>query len=197
MRQKQTFKIIFASIAILLILLPPFAALNSFLTHSLDRSGWYRPIQDFVVPWDARLVAVAISPLGIQSKLTPGSALSSFYMVKDGAIFPVDLAWNCLGWQSALLLIVSAVAGLRGKFTYMSRFKCIIFGFLGTVLINIFRMGLIAVLIYYVNSFAAMIVHDYLTAFITLLWLLFFWWFSYSFVLEEKLPTMQEKVGKV
>jgi len=28
--------------------------------------------------------------------------------------------------------------------------------------------------------------HDYLAAITTVIWLFFFWWFSYSFVLEEK-----------
>src|SRR3990172_6827710 len=152
MKQKQTFKTIFAGFAIILALLPLFAALNSFLTEGLNRAGWYKPIQDFIVPWQARMVAVTISPFGITSKVTPGSLYSSFYMVKDGAAIPVYLSWNCLGWQSALLLLVSLLAGLRGKYANLSRIKCILFGLTGTLLINIFRMSIIAIGIYYVNS---------------------------------------------
>ena len=51
---------------------------------------------------------------------------------------------------------------------------------------------MIAIGIYYVNSLAAQIIHDYLAAFLTLLWLIFFWWFSYSFILEEK----PDKLGR-
>ena len=183
MKQKQTFKNIFAGFAIILALLPVFAALNSFLTEGLNKAGWWRPIQDFIVPRQARMVAATISPFGIESRVTPGSRLSAFYMIKDGAAIPVDLSWNCLGWQSGLLLIVSLIAGLRGAFSNLSRIKCILLGLSGTILLNIFRMSIIAIGIYYVNSLAAQIVHDYFAALLTLIWLIFFWWFSYSFVL--------------
>lgn len=186
MRQKDTFKIIFAGFAAVMMVLPLFAALNSFLTEFLNQAGWYRPIQEFIVPWQARMVAVAISPFGIDSRVTPGVRLSAFYMIKDGAAIPVDLSWNCLGWQSALLLLVSLFAGLRGEFRHLSRIKCVLLGLSGTLLVNIFRMSIIALGIYYVNSLAAQIVHDYLAAFLTLIWLIIFWWFSYAFVLEPK-----------
>ena len=186
MKEKQTFKNIFAGFAIIMILLPVFAAINSFMTDSLNKAGWYRPIQKFIVPWQARMVAASISPFGIDSRVTPSSSFSAFYMIKDGAAIPVDLSWNCLGWQSALLLLVSLFAGLRGAFSNLSRVKCILLGLSGTLLVNIFRMSFIAIGIYYVNSLAAQIVHDYFAAFLTLIWLIFFWWFSYAFVLEAK-----------
>lgn len=192
MKEKQTFKTLFAGFAIILALLPLFAALNSFLTEGLNRAGWWRPIQSFIVPRQARMVAAAISPFGIDSRVTPGSRLSAFYMIKDGAAIPVDLSWNCLGWQSALLLLVSLAAGLRGAFSNLSRVKCVLLGLTGTLLINIFRMSIITIGIYYVNSLAAQIIHDYLAAFLTLIWLVFFWWFSYSFILEERSPAVQE-----
>lgn len=186
MREKATFKTLFAGFSILMMLLPVFAALNSILTNWLNHSGWWRPIQNFIVPTQARMVAAAIFPFGIESRVTPGSLYSTFYMVKDGAAIPVYLSWNCLGWQSALLLLVSLFAGLRESFTNFSRIKCILLGLTGTLLMNIFRMSFIAIGIYYVNALAAQIVHDYLAAFLTLIWLFVFWWFAYSFVLEKK-----------
>jgi len=141
MKQKFTFKIIFFALAIILMLLPIFAALNSFLTLALNSADWYQPIQKFVVPWEAKLVSAAVYPLGIKTRVTAGPTRFAFYMIKDDSIMPVDLAWNCLGWQSMLLLVVSLVAGLRGRFTNISRLECIILGLFGTLLINIFRMS--------------------------------------------------------
>ncbi|OGY16419.1 MAG: hypothetical protein A2785_01255 [Candidatus Chisholmbacteria bacterium RIFCSPHIGHO2_01_FULL_49_18] len=187
MNQQKPFRTVLAGFAVILALLPVVAAANSILTEGLNRAGWWRPIQTFIVPWQAGMVAVAISPFGIDSRLTPGSTLSAFYMIKNGASIPVDLSWNCLGWQGGLLLIVSLFAGLRGAFSTLSRIKCVLFGLLGTLLVNIFRMSLIAIGIYYVNSLAAQIVHDYFAAFLTLIWLIFFWWFSYAYVLEENI----------
>lgn len=187
MQQKKTFKTILAGFVIVMTLLPVFAAMNSFFTEGLNHAGWWRPIQQYIVPWQARMVAVAISPFGIDSRVTPNSRLSTFYMIKKGTSIPVDLSWNCLGWQSALLLIVSLVAGLKGNYTNLSRIKCVALGLFGTLLLNIFRMSIIAIGIYYINSLAAQIIHDYFAAFLTLIWLITFWWFSYTYILDEKI----------
>ena len=186
MKQKNVFKIALAGFAVIMMVLPFFAALNSLFTNFLNTAGWYRPIQQFIVPWQARIVATVIHPFGIDSRVTPTSSLSTFYMIKNGMAIPVDLSWNCLGWQSVLLLLISLITGLRGSFTRFSRIKCVIFGLVGTLLINILRMSMIALGIYYINALAAQIIHDYLAAFFTIIWLFIFWWFSYSYVLEEK-----------
>jgi len=186
MKQKQTFKLILAATAIILITLPFLAALNSFLTEFLNRADWYRPIQKYIVPWEAKLVSAALYPLQIKTRVTVGPTQFAFYMIKNNSIMPVDLVWNCLGWQSMLLLIVSLVAGLRDNFTNISRLECVVLGFFGTLLMNIFRMSFIAAGIYYINEIFARIVHDYFAAFLTLIWLLFFWWFSYAYILEKK-----------
>jgi exosortase/archaeosortase family protein len=166
--------------------LPIFAALNSSLTQALNKANWYQPIQKHIVPWEAKLVSAAVYPLGIKTRVAVGTTSFAFYMIKDGSVMLVDLSWNCLGWQSMLLLIVSLIAGLRGRFTNISRLECTVLGFFGTLLMNIFRMSFIAAGIYYINEFFAMVIHDYVAAFLTLIWLIFFWWFSYSYVLEER-----------
>ncbi len=192
MKQKELFQLLLAGLAIMLLVLPTFAALNSLLTEIFDKAAWYRPIQQYVVPWEARLVSVALMPLGIESKVTPESSVAALYMIKQGASIPVDLSWNCLGWQSILLLLVSFIAGLRGNFTAVSRIKCILFGLLGTILVNVFRMTFIAGGIYYVSSLFGMIIHDYFAAFITIIWLGMFWWVSFAYILEERTVKGQE-----
>jgi exosortase/archaeosortase family protein len=195
MKQKITFKVIFATIAILIAILPFMAAFNSFLTEVFNKAWWYKPIQFYVVPWEAKLVSASIYPLGIQTRMNVGPSKFAFYMLKGGGIIPVDLAWNCLGWQSMLLLVISLIAGLRGKFSNISRLECIVFGFFGTLLVNIFRMSFIAAGIYYVNEIFARVVHDYFAALLTMLWLIFFWWFSYSYILESRDIVVQEKIS--
>lgn len=189
-RQKQTFKLIIIYFCTIMILLPVFAALNSFMTLSLEKSGWYKPIEKYIVPFQAKLVVTAIKPFGIPSKIVQGNVIASFFMIKDNAAIPVDLSWNCLGWQSVLLLALSLWIGLRGKYSFVSRVSCVVFGLFGTLLLNIFRMSIIAIGIYYVNSLAAQIVHDYMAAFFTLIWLFFFWWFSYKYILEAREKTV-------
>lgn len=186
MKQKKTFKIIFAATAIILMLLPFAAAGSAFLTTVFDRAGWYAPIERYVVPFEAKLVAASLYPLGIETRVSPPTSEFAFYMVKGSSAIAVDLAWNCLGWQSTLLLGASLVAGLRGTFSNISRLECVVFGLFGTLLINVFRMSSIAAGIYYINDIFAHVIHDYVSAFLTLVWLIFFWWFSYSYILERK-----------
>ena len=42
---------------------------------------------------------------------------------------------------------------------------------------------------YFINSLFALLVHDYFAALTTIIWLIFFWWFAYKYVLEEKIET--------
>ncbi|OGD94711.1 hypothetical protein A3A48_01335 [Candidatus Curtissbacteria bacterium RIFCSPLOWO2_01_FULL_37_9] len=94
------------------------------------------------------------------------------------------MAWNFLGWQSMLLLIISLFAGLEGKYSNVSRLEYIVFGLFGTLFVNVFRMNVITAWIYYINEVFAKIVHDYVAVILAIIWLIFFWWFSYRFVLE-------------
>ena len=184
--QKDTFKILLAGFAILMIVLPVFAALNAFMTESLDKAGWYRPIQKYLVPWQARMVAAAIAPFGVVSKVTPGSSLSAFYMIKDGAAIPVDLSWNCLGWQSFLLFFASLLFGFRGDYTFHSKVEAFVFGLSGTFLVNIVRLVFTAALVGWWRGLFMILFHNYFFTFTAIVWLFVFWWFVYRYVLEER-----------
>lgn len=192
MHQKATFKKLFAAVAILLAVLPLVVTFSAVLTEVFNKIGAYVWLQDQIVPFEARLVAVLLRGVNITGVVTPGA---SFAMLLDrpGQLpLPVVLSWNCLGWQSLVLLGLTFATGLRGGWKRLSIAETIVLGVVGMFLINIFRMAFITSLAYYWNSVAAMIIHDYFAAFIALIWLIFFWWFSYSFILEPKKPAVQE-----
>jgi exosortase/archaeosortase family protein len=96
-----------------------------------------------------------------------------------------------LGWQSMILLALTLVTGLRGPYTLFSKLEVIVFGVLGTFLSNLFRMALITSLAYYWNNVAAMIIHDYFAMFVALIWMVFFWWFSYAYLLDERQSVLE------
>ena len=183
--QKQTFKLLLAGLAVMLALLPFVTTFNTILTEIINSVGLYKTIQDRLVPWESSLIVVVVRWLGINAFLLPKEETGAFVIQKGSEYIPAELQWNCLGWQSLVLLILSFIAGLQGNFTRLSRFECILIGVLGTFLLNILRMVFITVGIYYVNTVFALLVHDYFAALTTIIWLFFFWWFSYSFVLEQ------------
>ncbi len=186
MGQKRVFKNILAVTAVVLAVLPVLVTFSSVLTTVFDRMQWYVWLQQTVVPFEARLVAVLIRLGGVRGLVTPGQKFAMILEKPGGSYLPVALEWNCLGWQSLVLLGLTLVTGLSGPYTLLSKIETVVFGVLGTFLSNLFRMALIVALAYYWNSVAVMIVHDYFAMFVALLWMVFFWWFSYAYVLEER-----------
>ena len=187
--QKTTFKKLFAGVAILLAVLPFVVTFSAVLTSLFNKIGWYVWLQEQVVPFEARLVAVLIKIVKIKGIVTPGGNFAMLIERPDKVYLPVSLEWNCLGWQSLILLSLTLLTGLRGKWKMLSKLEAVVLGIVGTFLSNLFRMAFITSLAYYWNNVAAMIIHDYFAAFVALIWLIFFLYFSYSFVLEPKVDS--------
>ena len=61
-----------------------------------------------------------------------------------------------------------------------------VIGFLGTYLVNIFRLVAISLLAVSLGGLPTILVHEYLFTLIIVAWFFGFWWFAYSFVLETK-----------
>ena len=182
MGEKKTFKTLFILLAITLAVLPFVTTFNSFLTALVESSRLYRLVQETILPWEVRMVGVVLQFL----KIGVGAGVDTLYLTQGSKRVAVYVAWNCIGWQSLLLFLVSLVVGLQGDFTRFSKINVAAIGFLGIILLNIFRMVVVAVGIFYINDVFALVLHDYFAALLTIIWLIFFWWFSYSYILEEK-----------
>lgn len=183
MKQKNVFIIIFAFLAITLPLLPFLVSFNDVLTHAIENLGWYSWIQQVIVPYEIKMVGVLVKLLGID-----------FIAHKEGMTINntyAHLSWNCIGWQSLLLLFITFIIGLKRKYTFFSKLETIIIGIIGTILVNLLRMAFTVVLIVVSRPLFAVVFHDYLAAIMTVVWLGFFWWFAYSFILEKKVDNNQ------
>lgn len=179
MKQKQVFSTIFLLFTLFLVLLPFLVTFNEFLTRIVENFKLYKLLQDQLVPVEVKMVKLLVSPLGV-----------NFVAYQNGMVVKgtfLQMTWNCIGWQSLFLLVITLWVGLRsGIYTFSSRVETVCIGLLGTFLINIFRLSVIVLIFAYLRPLYAYIYHDYLAAIVTIVWLFFFWWFSYSFVLEEK-----------
>ena len=184
MDQKKTFRTLIIILVIMLSVLPFVTTFNSALTLLIDKFGLYKSLQYYLVPFESRLVIGVVRVLKIPAFMAKPGDIASFYLLKGTTYLPVQIQWNCLGWQSLLLLGISFVFGFEGHFTGMSRLECVLIGILGTFLINVFRMVFIITGAYFINSLFAFLIHDYFAALTTIAWLIFFWWYSYRFILE-------------
>ena len=179
-RAKQTFSNLFIILVVALMVLPFWTTFNEFLTKIVLNLGLFKPLEQVIVPYEVGLVRTIISFFGIET--APGTVA----IVKNGVNSGTYIAWNCIGWQSFVILLISFKAGLAGNFTKLSLLQVMVLGLLGTFLINIFRISLALILLFYFGRMPFIIFHDYTTVFLSILWLFFFWWFSYKFVLEER-----------
>jgi exosortase/archaeosortase family protein len=187
MEQKKIFKDILVTGVILLSILPLVVTFSAVLTQLFNTMRWYTVLQKYVVPVESRLVSVIVKPIGIESQLTLDKTDYSMILIKSSTnLIPIRLEWNCLGWQSLILLTITFITGLKKGYTFWSKCEAVLIGVLGTFLANLFRMAFIVAVVYYWNSFSAFIIHDYFASLVALTWMLFFWWFSYSFVLQTK-----------
>lgn len=186
MQQKKIFKDIIIVGVVILSVLPVIVTFSALFTSIFEKMGWYTALQRHIVPIESRMVAVIIRSANIKSSVTPDREDFSLAVFKDGKILPIRLEWNCLGWQSMILLGLTFATGMRGRYTFLSKTETVLIGIIGTFLINLLRMSFIVILAYYWNEFGALIIHDYFASLVALIWMIFFWWFSYAYVLNEK-----------
>lgn len=178
---KSTFQTLFLLSAVILLILPFVTTFNEFLTSVVMKVKLYRVIQDFIVPYQVKMITAILRLWGIEAypglvTVSVGKAVGSSF----------EISWNCIGWQSLVLLVISLFTGLQGPYKLYSKAQTIIIGILGTLLMNIFRITLVILVAYYFGRLSGIIFHDYFSTIMIITWLFFFWWFSFNYVLEKR-----------
>ena len=178
----STFHIIVIIACASLLILPFVSTFNEFITKIVLKVEMYRVLQEQLTPWMVKIVAGLLNALGIDSSC----GVDRIYMYKGSDPLAVFISWNCIGWQSFILLLITFFVGLKGPFTLKSKLETVLIGILGTFLINIFRISFVSVVAYYFGQLAAIIFHDYISTLVMILWLVAYWLFSYRFILHHK-----------
>jgi exosortase/archaeosortase family protein len=176
MKARKSINYVFTVFAVLLAFFPFLTTFNEMMTRFAETLGFYRFIQAWVVPIEVKMVAVLLSPLAIKLTVYNESA-----MLVNGRF--AHITWNCIGWQSMLLLCITLLIGLQGNYSFSSRIEVILIGIVGTYLMNILRMAFIVGLFVYSLPLFAIIYHNILAIVATLSWLFCFWWFCYTYIL--------------
>ncbi|MFQ5922271.1 MAG: exosortase/archaeosortase family protein [Anaerolineales bacterium] len=184
--RKPIIRLVLIMAAVLIMVLPFVTTFNEFLTRVVETTGLDMLLTDWVVPVEARMLAVILGFLGIPSQVSA----TTIYLDKGGFFLPVYISWNCVGWQSFILFAVTLATGIQGPFSRASKFEAVVIGFLGTFLVNLLRIASVAVVAFYFGQMPALVYHDYGGTIIILLWLFAYWWFSHGWLLEplEELP---------
>ena len=155
----------------LLMLLPLVTTFDDLLTTWALQLGANNPLQTFV-PVEARMVVGLLGLAGIHA-----AASGSHLVVWDGggAMHTLFISWNCIGWQSLVLLGVSLVTGLRGRLPIEARVQVIVIGLAGTMLLNLLRVAAVAAIAATIGVTPAILFHDYGGTLLVISYLFLFW----------------------
>ncbi len=163
----------------LLMVLPLVTTFDDFLTGWAMQLGANSPLQA-LVPAEARMVVGLLTVLGIHS-----AAAGSDIVVWDraGYMHLMLISWNCIGWQSLVLLGVSFFTGLRGRQPLEARAQVIVVGVAGTMVLNLLRVAAVAALAATWGQTPAVLFHDYGGTLLVIGWLFAFWAFAQRWIL--------------
>src|SRR5437868_1407888 len=164
----------------LLLVLPFVTTFDDFLTAGAIRLGITGPAQA-VGPFEARMVVAVLSALGVHAGVNGSELIVWNLSGQPQALF---ISWNCVGWQSLILLGISLVAGLRGRYSVAARIQVVLIGVLGTLCVNLLRMSAVALLAATAGRVPALLFHDYGGTLIVIAWLFCFWALAYRWILS-------------
>jgi len=180
--QGKVFQRIIVVASITFVILPFITTFNEFLTKVVESFQLVTLIQGSIAPFIVRIVAVLLRTLGVPV------TISGSNLFLTGAWMPlrVYINWNCIGWQSFVLLAFTFLTGLQGPYTKRSKLMTVILGIEGTFLINILRILIPTLLAGYSGYLQAILFHDYLGTLFTLLWMGIFWNYAFDSLLLRK-----------
>ncbi len=177
-----------AMLCALLMLLPLVTTFDDFLTTWALQLGADNPLQA-IVPVEARMVVGLLGLVGIHA-----AASGSHLVVWDsaGSMHTLFISWNCIGWQSLVLLGVSLVSGLRGRHPLEARLQVVVIGVAGTMLLNLLRVAVVAGIAATVGVTPAVLFHDYGGTILVIGFLFGFWIFVQRWILGTEPSGEQE-----
>ena len=176
----------------LLMVMPLVTTFDDFLTSWALQLGVNNPLQA-IVPVEARMVVGVLSLFGVHA-----GASGSYLMVWDrgGAIHTLLISWNCIGWQSLILLGMTFLSGLRGEQPLEARVQIVLIGIAGTMLLNLMRVAAVAILAATWGQTPAVLFHDYGGTLLIVGWLFAFWIFVQRWILDpEPFAELEEAVA--
>ena len=189
-RTTPVFAMLLALTAILLVILPFVSTFDDVLTQIGMRLGIAAPLQA-IVPAEVRVTVVVLGLLGMHAAAA-GNQLVVWNL--SGAPQTLFISWNCVGWQSLILLGLSLMVGLRTPMTMGTRLEVIALGVVGTVLINIARITLVCLLAALAGYLPAVLFHDYGGTLLLVAWLFTFWLIAYRWIVPEPAFALQPRV---
>src|SRR6476660_5910471 len=161
------------------MLVPFVKSFDDVIKSWADAIGGNKQLQG-IVPIEARMVVGLLGLVGVHA-----AASGSYLVIWDsaGSMHTLFISWNCIGWQSLILLGVSLFSGLRGRQPLEARVQVVLIGVAGTMLLNLMRVAAFAVIAATMGQTPAILFHDYGGTILLVVWLFAFWIFVQRWIL--------------
>jgi exosortase/archaeosortase family protein len=180
-RTTPVFAMLLALTAVALMVLPFVSTFDDLLTVIGMRLSIAAPLQS-IVPAEVHVTVFMLGLLGIHA----GAAGNQLVVWNSsGAPQTLFISWNCVGWQSLILLGLSLMVGLRGPMALTTRLELIVLGVVGTVLVNIARITVVCLLAALAGYLPAVLFHDYGGTLLLVGWLFAFWLLTYRWLVPD------------
>lgn len=186
-RTSPVFAMLLAMSAVVLVILPFVSTFDDVLTALGMKLGIAGPLQ-VVVPIEVKVTVGVLGFFGIHAAAA-GNQLVVWNA--SGAPQTLFLSWNCVGWQSLILLGLSFAVGLRGTMSLGSRMEVIVFGIAGTLLVNVTRIAVVCLLASIAGYLPAVLFHDYGGTLLLVAWLFTFWFLAYRWFVPSPILAVQ------
>jgi exosortase/archaeosortase family protein len=175
----------------LLMVLPLVTTFDDLLTTWALQLGANNPLQS-IVPAESRMVVAMLGLAGVHA-----AASGSHLVVWDtsGSMHTLFISWNCIGWQSLILFGVSLASGLRGSQPLESRAQVVLIGVAGTMLLNLVRVALVALIAATIGVGPAVFFHDYGGTLMFVAFLFAFWAFAQRWLLPVPAHEMEAEAA--
>jgi len=188
-RTTPVFAMLLALTAVVLVVLPFVSTFDDLLTQIGMRLGIAAPLQ-VIVPAEVRVTVVVLGLFGIHA----GAAGNQLVVWNsNGAPQTLFISWNCVGWQSLILLGLSLMVGLRGQMSLASRIEVVAFGMAGTILVNVARITVVCLLAAAAGYLPAVLFHDYGGTLLLVAWLFTFWLIAYRWLVPDPAFALQPR----
>lgn len=165
-----------------ILVMPLNALFNDVVTRIVIATGLYEPIRDVVLPRVVAMVAVMLNVLGFETTVYNFQLLA---VTRGAHTVWVILFWNCVGWQTLILLLCTLVFGIAGSYTKLSKLICITLGLQFTLLISYLRILLMSIVAFFWGTLPAIIFHEYGGTVLVLFCLFLFWYVSFKWILVK------------
>ena len=183
---------------------PPVVLVGTFSAALKILQLVYENYVEVISGWFVTLVISITTGLGYPTYVGTvggnGYPSNTFTVIGLNETASLEVAWGCTGLRSLLLFsFILAALLIPYRTTRGRKTVALISGVVGAFLVNILRLVMLALIMYYYDIATTLWVHQHLGDFLFVIWVALFWWAAMKYILldeEDELPMLADLISQ-